>query len=217
MKPRVNINPNIYDRPYLILKELRKSIEASIYEELKERDSLEILDLGCGSKPYKPLFKGKIKSYVGLDINKALNADIIGVGEYLPFKSDKFDVIISTQVLEHVDDPKRVIEELYRVIKKEGIIILSTHGIWIKHTSQDNWRWTDSGLEKMFQDFDYKKIVNNGGAFLCLFQIINLYIAFLPIGKRFFWTISNIIGDNLDKWFYIDNYLTINYLVIAKK
>lgn len=217
MKQNVNIYPKIYERPYLLIHGLRELIEIFINEELKEKESLEILDLGCGSKPYQQLFEGKIKTYVGLDFNKDLNSDIIGIGEYLPFKSNKFDVIISTQVLEHVDDPSKVIDEIHRVIKKGGFIILSTHGIWFKHTPQDNWRWTDSGLEKMFQDFSYKKVISIGGAFLCLFQIINLYIAFLPIGKRFLWAVSNIMGSELDKWIFIDDYLTINYLVIAKK
>ncbi|MHA2054460.1 MAG: methyltransferase domain-containing protein [Candidatus Hodarchaeales archaeon] len=45
-----------------------------------------------------------------------------GVGEALPFKNDFFDVIISSAVLEHVQDLEKVVEEIFRTLKPHGVI-----------------------------------------------------------------------------------------------
>lgn len=211
------IHPKIYHRPYLVLNELSKQIQEVIQKELKNKTKLKILDVGCGTKPYFPFFKEKAEMYIGVDVDSALNADVVCVSENLPFANETFDVIVCTQVLEHVNDPKRVIAEMHRVLKGSGLIILSTHGVWNKHARQDYWRWTDIGLKKMFSIFKDVEVRNNGGAILCFFQILNLYIAWLPIGKRLLWLISNVLGRTLDRLVYVDDYLIINYLVIAKK
>jgi ubiquinone/menaquinone biosynthesis C-methylase UbiE len=211
------IHPKIYHRPYLVLNELSKQIEGVIQKELKNKTKLKILDVGCGTKPYLPFFKEKAEMYVGVDMSSALNADAVCVAENLPFANESFDVIISTQALEHVDDPKKVIEEMHRVLKREGLLILSTHGIWFKHAPQDYWRWTDIGLKKIFAPFKGVEVRSNGGSVLCFFQILNLYIAWLPIGRKPLWLISNVLGRLLDRLIYVDDYLIINYLVSAKK
>ncbi len=48
-----------------------------------------------------------------------------GVGESLPFAAETFDVIVSNQVLEHVQSPKKVIQEAYRVLKPGGYFFLT--------------------------------------------------------------------------------------------
>lgn len=211
------IYPKMWHRSYLTLNKLSKQIQDVIEKELKNKTELKVLDLGCGVKPYFPFFKEKAEMYIGVDINSMLNADIVCVAENLPFANESFDVIISTQVLEHVNDPRKAIEEMHRVLKKGGLLILSTHGIWFKHTPQDYWRWTDMGLKKIFMPFKDVEVRNNGGSVLCFFQILNLYIAWFPIGKRPLWLISNVLGRLLDRIFYRDDYLIINYLVSAKK
>lgn len=210
-------HPKIYDRHYLVSNELNNQLQATINNKLKNKTKLKVLDVGCGAKPYFPFFKEKAEMYIGVDMDSTLNADIVCVAENLPFKDENFDAIISTQVLEHVDDPKKVIEELHRVLRRGGLLILSTHGIWFKHAPQDYWRWTDIGLKKIFSIFEDVEVRNNGGSVLCFFQILNLYVAWLPIGKRPLWLISNMLGRLLDRIFYRDDYLIINYLVSAKK
>ena len=211
------IYPKIWDRAYLVLNELNKQIQEVIQKELKNKIKLKVLDVGCGTKPYYPFFKEKSETYIGVDVDSALNADVVCVSENLPFANETFDVIVCTQVLEHVNDPKRVIVEMHRVLKGGGLIILSTHGIWFKHDPQDYWRWTDIGLKKIFSVFKDVEVRNNGGSVLCFFQILNLYIAWLPIGKGPLWLISNVLGRLLDRLVYVDDYLIINYLISAKK
>ena len=104
----------------------------------------KVLDIGCGSRPYKSLFHNSI----GIDYN---SGDIHATGENLPIKSESVDLVFSTQTLEHVEDPKTFLLEARRVLKPGGRIILSTHGTYPIHADKDYWRWTDKGLGKLFK------------------------------------------------------------------
>lgn len=210
-------NPKMYQMDYLVLNALSQSLKKAI--EKYEGSNLKILDVGCGTKPYFSFFKGT-KKYIGVNLTPNEDVDCITSAENLPFASESFDIVISTQMLEHVKDPAKVLKEIYRVLKKEGVVFLSTHGIWEKHGSpNDYWRWTDDGLKILFNDFQNIEVMGCGGSILCLFQLLNLYISklpniFKPI-KMLLFLINNLIG----KYFDNPRYATfeINYLVIAEK
>jgi len=97
-----------------------------------------ILDLGCAEGPYSYLFTEGNESY-GLDccpkrlllsednaIDKGYKALIIGEGISLPFANASFDIVVCTEVIEHVVEVRRLIGEIDRVLKKKGRLILST-------------------------------------------------------------------------------------------
>lgn len=97
-----------------------------------------ILDLGCGEGPYSYLFTGENESY-GLDtcperlllgeenaMDKGYKALIVGEGLSLPFANASFDIVICTEVIEHVVEVRRLIGEINRVLKRGGKLILST-------------------------------------------------------------------------------------------
>ena len=83
----------------------------------------EILDLGCGSKPYLKLFN-KCDSDIGLDINesghnhKHSSIDIFYDGKSIPFQDNKFDNAVSFEVVQSVPDIEKTFSELSRVTKK---------------------------------------------------------------------------------------------------
>jgi len=154
--------------------------------------------------------------YIGVDVSPNSKTDILCEVENLPLADESFDVALCTQVLEHVDSPRETIKEAYRVLKENGLLILSTHGVWYKH-GQDYWRWTDLGLRKILSPFFREiNIKCCGGAWLALFQILNLYVTHLPFGRTPLYFINNILGQSLDKIFW-DERLVINYFVVAKK
>ena len=108
---------------------------------------LRLLDIGCGERPYERLFHA---DYVGVDLNPRPTADALARAERLPFRDESFDVAVCTQVLEHVLDPGSVLQETRRVLRKEGLFFLSTHGVWLeKHEAADYWRWTLDGLTRI--------------------------------------------------------------------
>jgi SAM-dependent methyltransferase len=109
-----------------------------------------VLDVGCGVKPYYPWFSDAA-SYVGVDVQENPHADLHGAIEALPVEDESYDVVIATQVLEHVDDPSTAVRELYRVTAPGGRVLASTHGVMVYHPNPvDYWRWTHAGLARLF-------------------------------------------------------------------
>ncbi len=112
-----------------------------------------VLDVGCGAKPYKPLFAPHAASYVGVDAVDNPMAELKGAVEALPVDDATFDVVLCNQVLEHCDDPVKAVSELRRVTAPGGRVLVTTHGVMPYHPSPtDYWRWTHAGLEKLFAD-----------------------------------------------------------------
>jgi SAM-dependent methyltransferase len=67
----------------------------------------------------------------------------------LPIEDRTFDAVLSTQVLEHVEDPDLYLRECFRVLRPGGRMLLSTHGTFIYHPDPDDyWRWTCAGLQR---------------------------------------------------------------------
>ncbi len=74
------------------------------------------LDLGCSYH--------KLSGYLGLDILKAADVDVQADGCALPFADNVFDEIYSQYALEHISDNLAVIQEMFRVCRKDAVIRL---------------------------------------------------------------------------------------------
>ncbi len=106
-----------------------------------------VLENGCGVGIYLQHLMPLAGSIIGLEYDKERAREahsqapylINGASEQLPFLTDSFDVILSHEVLEHVRDDHRSVEEMVRVLKPGGVIVLfvpnlgypyETHGIY---------------------------------------------------------------------------------------
>lgn len=107
-----------------------------------------VLDFGCADRPYRDLLPPSC-TYVGADLPGNDAADIaIAADGTLPLGDATFDMVLSTQVLEHARDPGTYLRECHRVLKPGGSLILTTHGIMVWHPDpNDYWRWTCEGLQ----------------------------------------------------------------------
>lgn len=216
--------PSITHPHYLMLKGLSESIIEWTRLNLRYMDKIKVLDIGCGDRPYNTFFLENNSLYLGIDIIYE-NADCFAVGENLPFKDQSFDIVLSTQVLEHVDNPEKCIKEVYRILKYGGNFICSTHGTWNYHGSPnypDYWRWTREGFEKLLsKSFGKNLIIKDiGGPITTYFQILNIYISGFPVIQIFkvpLFVINNLIGRlNLDR-FHQNKTFNIIYFAICKK
>ena len=165
MRSDNRLHPPKYSSSYYSLEKMRSSLEliASRYIDQKKGD-LVLLDYGCGTKPYSPIFSNFISHYIGADIPGNTHADIeLQSDSKLNLSDDTVDIVLSTQVLEHIDSPKDYIDESYRVLRQNGLLILSTHGYWLYHPDPlDLWRWTSSGLKKIIQEGGFEIIYFEG-------------------------------------------------------
>jgi SAM-dependent methyltransferase len=113
-----------------------------------------LLDLGCGQMPYRDLFAPHVGRYLGADLpgNPAADLHFDAASGRVPMPDGSADVVLSTQVLEHVPDPERYLAEAGRLLKPGGLLILGTHGFWMYHpTPTDYWRWTAEGLRLLLE------------------------------------------------------------------
>jgi len=134
-----------------------------------------VLDVGCGVKPYYPFFAAA-SEYVGLDVVENPAADVHGSVEAMPLPDASFDVVLCNQVLEHTVDPQQAVRELRRVTAPGGRVLASTHGVEVYHPSpEDNWRWTHTGLERLFTangDWETVAVEPNAGTTSALAMLV---------------------------------------------
>ncbi len=103
-------------------------------------DGSTILDLGCGYKgEMLSQIEEKIKSGVGIDLSvdhkfksEKIKLRAGKVDEKIPFENNLFDVVTALAIIEHVDHPEVMLAEIYRVLKKNGKLILTTPSLFGK-------------------------------------------------------------------------------------
>ena len=124
-----------------------------------------LLDVGCGMKPYESLLVQRDSRYYGTDwpvtmegsYGDSTRADFFSDSMVLPFREGTFDTVVSTQMLEHVRQPEIVIPEMARVLKPNGILILSAPMTWPLHEEpHDYYRYTLHGLRHLLEEADFE-------------------------------------------------------------
>jgi SAM-dependent methyltransferase len=151
-------------------------------EEAEGAAGCRVLDVGCGDKPYYPFFAELASEYVGVDANHP-DADLRAPVERIPVEEASFDLVLCTQVLEHVDDPAAVVRELHRVVKPGGRVLASTHGVQVYHPDPvDLRRWTHEGLRRLFEEhgpWSSLTVTPASGTTACVAMVVGLYVDLL--------------------------------------
>jgi SAM-dependent methyltransferase len=148
---RQRIAPAPGDRDYLHLSDLLLGVKTLI-----PRDISRVLDYGCGGSPYRPLFGSCTYDRADLAGGPDLNFEY-GADSRLPCEVSGYDCVLSSQVLEHVLMPNVYLAECYRALKPDGVLLLSTHGLFEDHACPyDFWRWTGFGLQRLIEEAGFK-------------------------------------------------------------
>ncbi|MFN8321611.1 MAG: class I SAM-dependent methyltransferase [Chitinophagales bacterium] len=169
-----------------------------------------VLDVGCGQSPYKFLLDTTQTKYFGVDIVDAEkfdynNSDITPFdGENIPFDDQKFDGLICTEVLEHVQNYQKLIDEMYRVMKPgaTGIITIPWSARY-HYIPYDFFRYTPSSLKTMFSKFSETKIKNRGT------DIANIGNKVIVLWFR------NLLPAQLWKWIFVPFWIALLPILAA--
>ena len=98
-----------------------------LYEQIKRHARFikgHVLDVGAGSfSRYKDLFS--FNEYTKMNTEPGENTNIVGKVENIPSEDNSFDSIICTQVLGDVYELNKAFSEFYRVLKPEGMLLLT--------------------------------------------------------------------------------------------
>ncbi len=111
-----------------------------------------VIDVGCGSAPYRALFAHA--TYIGVEVPAASQhgsaksgADVLYDGRALPFADASANFVLCNQVLEHVFEPAPFLRELHRILRPNGRVLMTVPFVWDEHEQPyDFARYSSFGL-----------------------------------------------------------------------
>lgn len=162
-------------------------IKENINEIIKLSKNKKLIDIGCGSMPYRKKIEPKVKKYIGVDhprISKLYNPTILpeiyaDITKKIPVKDSEFDIAIMLEVLEYLEKPEKTFFEIKRILKKQGILILSTPFLYPLHDIPfDRNRFSKTQIETFLNNsgFKIKKIKTNGGFIAFWLLSLNVFL-----------------------------------------
>lgn len=142
------------------------TIRRALYLQIKQlavQLKGQVLDFGCGAKPYQDLFQ--CEKYIGLDIENPghdhsnEHIDVFYDGKTIPFENESFDGVFSSEVFEHVFGLNDTLHEINRILKPEGLLLISTPFVWNEHEiPYDFGRYSAFGMEWLLKEHGFEVI-----------------------------------------------------------
>jgi SAM-dependent methyltransferase len=162
------LHPSLRNPSYLVLSRRQKIFSAWLQSARLVNPS--VLDVGGRIQPYRPLLSGNVKSYIAVDLAHSPFVDVRANAAALPFASDTFDVVFCTQVLEYLPDPSAAAREIHRVLKPDGIALLSFASFYPRAVEEEHWRFLPSGMRFVLMPFRRIEIVPEGSSISGFFR-----------------------------------------------
>jgi SAM-dependent methyltransferase len=172
------------------------------------RDNLKVLDIGSGYSNWSGLFKNCAR-YDTLDLNEDVSADY--VGDFFSMEiPHSFDLIIGTELLEHLQTPALFFQRTYELLNDQGRVLISFPFLFKIHGDPDDYfRYTLQGIKALSKDlFEVEIAYNHGNKFQLIWEIITDGRLMIPF-KLFNFLFSKI--DHKNKYF------PLGYVVLLKK
>jgi SAM-dependent methyltransferase len=238
-KRRSNYNSLLGEQEFFVTPLLRKFIEESLESIGVPKEGPKVLDIGAGECPLREKLEQLGYRYLSLDIeqNSLRTIDYVArIDRTLPdllISHGGFDLLILTEVLEHVPDWQTSFQNLAKLLKPGGYCIITTPFFYMLHEEPyDFWRPTDHALRSFAESNGLEVVLSrrNGdgwdvlGTLLCstsvcrrrknLFSYIPLIPAWILLHLAKLVFKSRIFQATLD--FQMRYYLG-NFLILRKK
>jgi len=129
-----------------------------------------LLDLGCGTQPYRSLYANVFKHPIAADFDSRSRLDAKLDVRRLPFRDDTVDVVLLTEVIEHVVDGTDVIREIGRVLKPGGMLLITWPFIYPLHElPHDYVRYSEFAMQSLASRQGLSiAVLERRGDFLCV-------------------------------------------------
>jgi SAM-dependent methyltransferase len=162
---------------------IRRGLITAI-KQTSEQFAGDVLDFGCGSKPYRKYFP-HASQYVGVDIevsghvHQDSQIDYFYDGVTLPFPDASFDHVVSFEVFEHVFNIEQILTEISRVLRPGGNLFFSLPFAWGEHEAPyDFGRYTSFGITSLLErgDFTVESIAKTNHDVEAIAQLFANYV-----------------------------------------
>jgi SAM-dependent methyltransferase len=125
-------------------------------EEVEGKRVIEVGSLDINGSLRSIIGKLNPAEYIGVDITEGQGVDIICYAEDIieRFGTESFDFVVSTEMIEHVEDWRKVVSNIKNICKSEGTIIVTTRskGFPVHGFPDDFWRYEVEDMSKIFSD-----------------------------------------------------------------
>lgn len=98
--------------------------------------------------------------YIGVDVQDGDGVDVVGSAHDLPFHDETWDVVVSTEMVEHDPAFWLSMKEMGRVLREGGLLLLTTRGIGFHYHGfpMDYWRFTQDAMLELMKLADCEMI-----------------------------------------------------------
>jgi SAM-dependent methyltransferase len=136
----------------------------------RHRPTGTLLEVGGGTSMLRDLIEEEAPDvhYVSSDIAPTNVTDVVLDGASLPIREASVDAVLALEVLEHMPDPRKMLFEFGRVLKNDGIVILTVPFMYGLHDFRDYYRYTPLGLETLLtgSGLELRETKLRGGTFV---------------------------------------------------
>ncbi len=185
------------------------------------------LDAGAGRMAYAQVLRPWVDEYISMDITFREGIDIMASAIEMPWRDQSFDRLFCSQVLEHVPDPQRALQESFRCLKPGGVILISVpHLSYLHNEPNDYYRFTHHGLRTLLTNAGFSEIeIHAAGGLLSFLGHIpsvlmkSLFFSIPVLGTMMFFInryYSRFISW-LDERVERKKIYALNYVAVARK
>ncbi|MGH2662613.1 MAG: class I SAM-dependent methyltransferase [Actinomycetota bacterium] len=206
------------------------ALHQAMVPRLRRQASGRLLDVGCGVMPFRRYVDRLVSTYHASDREARVpDLDFLSdVQSRLPIRPNTYDLVLCSQVLEHVPDPSKAIAEMARVLRPSGVLVLSAPHLSRLHEEPfDYYRFTRHALVSLLEHhgFEELEIVPAGSLFSFLgHQLSSILVSSswrVPILRQVvFWLNALLVTfpcNALDSVLPGRRRLPLNYVVIARR
>jgi len=169
---------------YYFWASYRRKMLDNLQEKYKYLYQGIVLDIGGRDRGKFKKPKNEVEKWIFADIEKKHNPDmVLDVTDMKEIKSESIDVVNAIELFEHVENPQKGLKECYRVLKQDGIMILSAPFLYPIHADPyDFQRWTETKWQSELKKVGLKiqKIEVMGRFFTVLMEYQKFFIRSLP-------------------------------------
>jgi SAM-dependent methyltransferase len=215
---RMTLSPALYGLTSAIVPSLRTHAKGTF------------LDAGCGSQPFRAVVEGQVEHYLAYDIEARVDAvDFLGDVEDMHAVGDRsIDVVLCSEVLEHVPHPHVAMREFARIVRPGGVLVVTVPFLARLHEEpHDYFRYTRHGLRLLFEEagFDLEEVLETGSVFSFIGHQLSLALLGLTWHRPGLRRVARVLNRTfivrpavaLDRVTRFGRLLPLGYVVLGKR